>query len=216
MFRLRLLLLIAAVSIACSSNTTTTPPIQTECSAGQTDGTCQTQCQSTGSRVCDANGFWGACTPPQETCNQKDDDCDGQTDEDLVNCGQTSNCTSAEQQCVTSCNNVGKQFCQDGQWGPCMPPAETCNGQDDDCDGQIDNGIQIPCSNDCGTGFQVCNNGEMSACSAPNPIPEVCDNKDNDCDGKKDEGDVAGKPLECPLRPRRLPMLIGGRRYRAP
>ena len=65
-----------------------------------------------------ANQHWGACTgsgkPAAETCNDVDDDCDGEVDEDVANkpCG-------------------------------CHPPAEICdNGKDDDCDGVIDDGCQ--------------------------------------------------------------------------
>ena len=47
---------------------------------------------------------------------------------------------------------------------PCVPTTEVCDGKDNDCDGQIDEG-------------GVC-------CT---PTPEVCDGKDNDCDGQVDE-----------------------------
>ena len=52
---------------------------------------------------------------------------------------------------------AGTQTCQsDGTWGACegqvTPRAETCNGQDDDCNGQVDNG------NLCSAG-EVCENG---------------------------------------------------------
>jgi len=41
-----------------------------------------------GQQTCDANGRWGSCNdvrPVAESCNSRDDDCDGQTDEGL-NC----------------------------------------------------------------------------------------------------------------------------------
>ncbi|MHC4839032.1 MAG: fibro-slime domain-containing protein, partial [Planctomycetota bacterium] len=49
-------------------------------------------------------------------------------------------------------------------------PAETCNGADDDCDGETDEGV----TNACG----AC--GELPA--------ETCNGEDDDCDGETDEG----------------------------
>jgi hypothetical protein len=49
----------------------------------------------------------------------------------------------------------------------CVPSEETCNGIDDDCNGQIDDGIApIPCP---GGGSRYCVSGRMSAC------PTRCD-----------------------------------------
>jgi hypothetical protein len=51
--------------------------------------------------------------------------------------------------------------------GPCVPSPETCNGLDDDCNGQIDDGLPaIPCP---GGGARYCVAGRMSAC------PERCE-----------------------------------------
>jgi hypothetical protein len=62
--------------------------------------------------------------------------------------------------------------------GVCGPePDEVCNEQDDDCDGQIDEGVQ----NRCG------------ACG-PEPA-EVCNERDDDCDGQIDEG-LDCRPVE--------------------
>jgi len=205
MLRFRLLLIITAVSIALgcgpAQQQTNTPNNQTECAAGQV-AQCQTQCLSTGNKVCNNTGYYGLCNPPQESCNGKDDDCDGQIDENLENCNNNNNCTNGQtQQCVTPCNNVGQQTCVNGQWAQCAPPQEVCNGLDDDCDSQIDEGIQLACNNTCGAGFQTCVNGQMTPCSAPTPTPEACDFLDNDCDGLTDEGDQPGTPLvaTCPL-----------------
>ena len=65
---------------------------------------------------------------------------------------------------------------------------ENCDGADDDCDGRIDEGAEQSCSTLCGQGIQLCVEGVLGGCSAPEPSEEVCDGVDNDCDGQLDEG----------------------------
>jgi len=79
----------------------------------------------------------GVCTPGMpaatERCNSVDDDCDGNTDEDVVGpaCG-TGACAR-----TAACVNGAISACTPGPTG-----AETCNRIDDDCDGTIDNGFR--------------------------------------------------------------------------
>ncbi|MGA1869270.1 MAG: MopE-related protein, partial [bacterium] len=68
-----------------------------------------------------------------------------------------------------------------------LPVAEICDNKDNDCDGYVDEGLSRICSTPCGTGTEICQNGQWIGCSAPLPIAEICDNKDNDCDGYVDE-----------------------------
>jgi hypothetical protein len=73
-----------------------------------------------------------AC-PSGETCRLSDCTC------------QTTGpcpgvCTPGQiQACSTSCGTTGTQTCSGScSWGSCVPPAETCNGIDDDCNGIVD------------------------------------------------------------------------------
>ncbi len=75
---------------------------------------------------------------------------------------------------------------------------ETCNGQDDDCDGETDEdaeGVGDPCGpNDgvCQRGTQTCANGELLCDGVVEQGDEVCDGVDNDCDDQIDEGLLNG------------------------
>jgi len=78
----------------------------------------------------------------------------------------------------------------------CSSSVETCNGLDDDCDGEVDEELSRKCSNQKG----VCRGAELScsdgsfpdACDADDygsdyeQVESSCDGKDNDCDGKID------------------------------
>jgi hypothetical protein len=75
---------------------------------------------------------------------------------------------------------------------------EYCDGKDNDCDGETDEGCR-PCqdgdSQPCGTdtgectqGTQTCTDGAWGACSGQAPTSEEADGLDNDCDGATDEG----------------------------
>ncbi|MCG3173624.1 MAG: hypothetical protein GMKNLPBB_01823 [Myxococcota bacterium] len=65
---------------------------------------------------------------------------------------------------------------------------EICDNKDNNCNGQVDEGLSQPCGNACGQGTQVCQNGQWGACNVQNPVAEVCDGKDNNCNGQIDEG----------------------------
>lgn len=65
---------------------------------------------------------------------------------------------------------------------------EVCDGEDNDCDGLVDEGLVQQCGTACGTGTETCSNGNWSGCDAPEPSADVCDGLDNDCDGTTDTG----------------------------
>ena len=77
----------------------------------------------------------GTCgASPTETCNGLDDDCDGKPD-------QTFACVrgTPAKSCATTCGTTGTQSCSDTcALSGCVPPGETCNASDDDCNGACD------------------------------------------------------------------------------
>ena len=90
-----------------------------------------------GERSCDAKGL-SACTAPdpaQEECNSLDDDCDGAVDEDLSG----GECLSTNQfgTCPGTKICMGGQILCEGE----APKPETCDGADNDCDGETDEGF---------------------------------------------------------------------------
>ena len=90
------------------------------------------RCEST--RTCDSE--CKAPVPAPETCNNKDDDCDGNTDEDI----SSHECDMPANQYGTC---KGMSICVGGvelcQGTPAAP--EVCNGKDDNCDGETDEGF---------------------------------------------------------------------------
>jgi hypothetical protein len=129
--------------------------------------------------------------PADESCNGLDDDCDGAVDEgfDCAPAGRTEDCT-------TTCGSTGERQCLPGcEWDRCAPPDETCNGDDDDCDGAVDEGCcaaGLACVTDCGSlGTTACPPGGEVRCEPP---PEVCNGLDDDCVDGADQGFECAPP----------------------
>ncbi len=156
-------------------------------------GNCFLACESGWSDLDGAPGCEAPCSSgsPTESCNGLDDNCNGLTDE-------TFPCAAgAFAVCTTSCGTVGTGVCSTDCTLPapaaCSPPAEVCNGADDDCDGAPDNGFDCSpgangtCTTGCGsTGSRAC--GPDCAWGACAPPAETCNGADDDCDGATDEG----------------------------
>gem|GEM_PF-1465228 len=158
------------------------------------------ECSANGATTCNAGVIGDSCeagTPAADdaTCDNLDNDCDGDIDEDFV-AGPTS-CGEGV------CASTGTNSCVNGNLvDTCSPDTTnqqandaTCNGVDNDCDGSIDEDFaSTPTS--CGvgecaaTGATTCSAGVIGdSCSAGAPAANdaSCDNLDNDCDGDIDE-----------------------------
>lgn len=119
------------------------------CSPGATQN-----CGNCGTQTCTSSCTWGPCTG-EGVCSP------GATETRSCACGGNesrtcfsdcswsgwSGCSTtcspgSSRSCTTSCGSTGTQTCSsDGcSWGICVPPAESCNGLDDDCDGDVDEG----------------------------------------------------------------------------
>ena len=162
-------------------------------------------CRRVGARVCDETGAVACDAVPGpagiETCNGIDDDCDGFADERDPGGGEA---------CATGLSGIcgpGRFSCVDGGLVcvPTFPPErEVCNGEDDDCDGNLDNveGVGDPCAVGIGAcrreGGKVCGDASLTCGVVPgDPTAETCNLIDDDCDGRSDEGNPgAGEACE--------------------
>ena len=157
-----------------------------------------------------------SCTPlpnsQQEVCDRIDNDCDNATDDSLINplCeNQIGVCSGSTKICGGS---SGWLACDASNYGPNYQLNETnCNdGLDNDCDGQVDEGVQTTFYQDSDIDTYGNNNIFQNACAAPqgyvnnnldcndndasvNPgvIDSSCNGIDNDCDLSIDEDYVA-------------------------
>ncbi len=152
------------------------------------------------------------CSAQPEVCDGIDNDKDGVVDDgvcsqDCYSCGKGvwNVCDKAE------CEGLGKcSFSKNWVGGDCKPAPnppvcipEVLNGVDDDCDGLVDEGLNIPsesfidgsqdalCIKDrCWNGDNDCDGIPDIGCQSPACLvasKEICDRKDNDCDGVIDD-----------------------------
>ncbi len=138
-------------------------PAVTQCGLGV--------CAASGASSCVAGQILDGCQPlpPQSptdaTCDAVDEDCDGAVDEDYpatpTSCG------------VGVCARTGAISCVDGTvqdtcapGNPISPTDATCNGLDDNCDGQVDEGF-VAGPSSCGLG--ACLSSGVTSCTGGVP-----------------------------------------------
>ncbi|MBI5099211.1 MAG: hypothetical protein HZB30_08215 [Nitrospirae bacterium] len=133
-----------------------------------------------------------------EICDNKDNDCNGQTDDGIASIPSTCG--------VGECTRTGNNTCTNGGWvNSCTPGeaiAETCDNKDNNCDGTIDDNLTRPTTCGAGacssTGTETCSAGLWgnNTCTEKPPVAETCNNMDDDCDGQVDE-DYISTPTSC-------------------
>jgi hypothetical protein len=164
------------------------------CAAGQVSSLCVG-----GSWSCNYSAIQ-AFEASEASCDGKDNDCDGETDEALI-----APATACKRQGV--CSGLPAPACANGAWTCGYEAAsdyevgETkCDGKDNDCDGQVDAAldvtalaatVQCKAVGVCASGASVSCQGGVPTCNyAGSPgfegLEVSCDGKDNDCDGKTD------------------------------
>ncbi|HET8932278.1 MAG TPA: MopE-related protein [Polyangiales bacterium] len=145
------------------------------CAAG--DG----ECQGSGMFECDGKDkvrcSAAARSTTLEVCDTKDNDCDGRVDEGTLNacngCGRLDHapgepCSAG----MGACKGTGVYECEGTDAVSCnasarAPTREVCDGEDNDCNGMIDDGVGKTWYQDCdGDGYAVAGTG-MDACSKP-------------------------------------------------
>jgi hypothetical protein len=167
-------------------------------------GDFQQPCQTTnalgacnGIKQCDLVSNTVVCDAPAavaETCNGKDDDCDGTIDEGQM---ETSCGVGACARNVASCVDGGVAVCTPGS-----PVTETCNGIDDDCDGTTDDGFDtMTDAMNCGACGNVCNLPHASStCSGGGCRVGTCSAGYENCNGMDPDGcevDTRADPNNC-------------------
>ena len=128
-----------------------------------------------------------------EACNGVDDDCNGLVDDDL---GATTCGLGPCEHTVENCIDGAPQVCDPLQGAS----DETCDGIDNNCNGQPDEGLG---TQTCGLGqcehtVPNCLDGQDNPCDPlEGAVEEICGNElDDNCDGNVDEGCIFGSCLQ--------------------
>jgi hypothetical protein len=166
---------------------------------------------------CEPNGHWvasdGDCdeNDPEvhpsatEVCNEKDDDCNGVVDEgtsprlvypdaDGDGFGAVGG-ESLEACALPNGYADNAEDCDDSNIEVHPGALEVCNGLDDDCNQQTDEGAKKR----CGIGWceRLAPSCADDSCVPGEPSPEQCNGVDDDCDGDIDEDAVCASGSSC-------------------
>jgi hypothetical protein len=159
----------------------------------------------------DCNDFNAMIFPgAPEQCDGKDNNCDGTIDEAVVNCnycedkdgdghgivGGATKLDCAPSAGFGDCNGD----CNDASATIHPGAVEVCDGHDNNCNGNVDEGVRMSCGVGWCRRYAV---GCSAVCTPGDPMPESCNYFDDDCDGVIDNGTDAqlcgGAGLTCVL-----------------
>ena len=118
-----------------------TPGRQEDCYEGPTATLGRGECAA-GTRTCDSTGHWGPCLgqvlPQEEHCNNLDDDCDGETDDDVECLAFFQDCTPEVDECAYPYSCVDHPghltYCDDRRSCTDCGSGETCQTYPDGYD----------------------------------------------------------------------------------
>ncbi|MET0385482.1 MAG: MopE-related protein [Polyangiales bacterium] len=155
-----------------------------------------------------SSGCTGAVDPGAEVCDNLDNDCDGSLTDDGADDPRVNKACGSN---VGVCR-PGTTICDQGEircQGATLAGTEVCDGLDNDCDNNIDEGVAatdsrinqncvlqgtdvvygpVSVQGQCQLGKVVCSGGELSCPGYVGPTLELCDALDQDCDGNPVNG----------------------------
>jgi hypothetical protein len=165
------------------------------------------ECVNSGVTVCTADGTGTECgaqplTPGAELCGTGlDEDCDELVDEGFPDLN--TGCSAGAGECFATGINVCSASGLSTQCNavPGDSHAETCDGDDEDCDGFIDEDFQINQACDgaadtdlCSEGVWACNGSGGRVCTDNTASTfDLCGGGDEDCDPTSGDGSEDGE-----------------------
>jgi hypothetical protein len=192
--------LVAGLCKACTSNSECPYPADACVKLG-----------STGVTACGRDCSFDRSCPEGYTCADAIGADGAKAARQCVPVGDTCDCVPGKEGASRDCQITnafgtcsGKQTCgADLRWTDCdakAPTQESCNGQDDNCDGTPDDGIP---DQNCGRGVCAntapgCTDGKVPECTPKAAGTETCNGIDDDCDGVIDNGfNLQSDPEHC-------------------
>ncbi|MFH1098922.1 MAG: MopE-related protein, partial [Candidatus Uhrbacteria bacterium] len=188
----------------CDGATDEGCPVPSECVSGTTRacGSAVGECRL-GTQPC-VNGRWDGCVGGvgvvAETCNNRDDDCDGTADEGL-SCGSVETCNGMDDDHDGLTDEAPPGPSGDGSCSITVPQAHVTIPGLLACVIGVSGTVRTECLANCGT-TERCGNDLDDDCDGTmdegcTPLSETCNGLDDDGDGTTDEGTCSAAGAFC-------------------